>query len=1085
MTTQTLRNCTTKDCQQGITLLSSLHQESDPIICYLKPSAITNICRLLVDLSSLKNNDLTQQAYEILLVVFKKSKSDEKKSISANNCAHLLQSLMEATPPHSDTKLPSLFVKVLSRGFIMLAHTAKTLSKFMELIDALLPQYFSLLLGAYFQNEESLANATAKQMKYVIYECITREMIDDAAIEKQKEHNMSDNDSDENEYERGGSSLNKIISSFLEALNIKNKNNLDIVLTLLGDLFQRLGKKSYSLLKEAVLVLDRLHSSAKDYQLMSSLEKAIGAAISAMGPENLLKLVPLNITRQADGPVRGWLFSLLKDHIQNTQLQFFIDYFMPLAQQFLDRAQREEPNSEFGKGLLALVDQIWALLPGFCTYPVDFTKSFKAIASGLGAQLMQGNHVNVICTALLRLIQRNRALVKSGRIPDGVDVDVTRAQQVLDGMAKYSKNFLPILFNLYTGEQQHDVHKDIVARTVNAFCQITPSETVDEYFKQVLRRLLSLTTDATPNDQENKEKIQRKYTLTDLSLSMITSNLTPKALELLYKFILPQLSLKHDHTTQKKSYRAFYLISQAAPEFFHEHLTEILSHFKESLSALHPSAKKYRIRCLCHVIASSVIIDSYETLAPYIPQLLAEGILNSREVNAQTQEYSSQMLRAILDRICEVDKHNSEKGDEDDADSIEDKDDQDDNAAFVVPKHLTPHQQERLCTFFKNMTSGLGGSSDAMISATINVLSTMVHDYGDFIETIIPDLINAVFLLIDYNSRDVILSVIQFVKMALGLLDAEFLKQYMPAVLHGMLQQSGQKGAGVIRTRVKYLLEKMLKKFGYDYIASIWPSTEKISYLNNLNKQSRRKGIEGRRIVKAKRSLSKGGDVLNNNSIEDGIQQTGGEVLDLMDPDMINRVKSKKVDKMKDDDEEDIKIEVNKSGKIVIRDIDDEHDSNQDKKKQVKKSVDKKQQSKKRSREVADENLVMDDYDKEDEDTNDEKEDASIEKYSKRSRADDLGRSFTAQRYLKQKEQERQQKRRKESKTNAQLGTDYRAKRPGVGGDMKQKGKDDPYAYVPLQSSRLNRRNRNKPSDFDQIAKGSKKEASRGRNKKY
>jgi ribosomal RNA-processing protein 12 len=947
---------------------------------------------------------------------------------------------MEAAPVYSDTKLPILHIKVVSRGFIMLTLSTKTLSKYMNLINTLLPQYFTLFLERNFQHEAGFATATAKHMRTVITECITSEMVQDANMS-----NMSDDDE--------LPALKQIIAAFHNSLNIKNKNNLDVVLALLGDLFQRLGKKSYPVMRPIVLTLDQLRDNSDDFKLIGSLERAIGAAISAMGPKHLLSILPLNINSQADGNVRGWMLELLKDYTINTNLQFFIDDIIPLVQHFQTRANKEG-NSEFGRNLNALVDQLWATLPGFCTFPTDFAKSFKTVAGDMSTHLMHAQHVNIICTALLRLIQRTKVVLSAGHAPEGVDFSVTAAQEVLDGMAKYSKNFLPILFNLYTGDHQ-TVHKDIVARTVNAFCQISTSETVDEYFKQVLHKLLTITTD-------NEEQTQRKYMFTDLALSMITLNLTPKALELLYKLILPQIASKRDHTTQKKAYRAFLLISQSVPLFFQEHLDEILKQFKTSLESLHSSAKKYRIRCLCRVIASPVIIENYEKLSAYIPQLLVEGILNSTEVNTQTQQYSSKMLRALLNRICEIEIND---------DDSDDEETEEEEAAFVVPKSMNANQQERLCAFFKSMTSGLGGASDTMISATINVLSTLVHDYGDFIEPVIPDLLASVAVLIDYDNKDVTMAVIQFMKMALGLLDAEFLKQYMATVLRGMLHQAGQKGAGVIRTRVKYMIEKMLKKFGYEFVASIWPATEKISYLNNLNKQNKKKGPEGRRIVKAKRKLSTGVTLSN--------EKNQGEVLDLMDPTTVNRISAKKNDnEMKDDKDDDVEIEVNKSGKLVIRDLKDD-DVVEDSKKEKKT---KKQATKKRGRE-SEENLAMDDYEVE---TGDKEEDTprneQDERASKRGRSENGG-SFNTQRYLQRKQQERDQARHKGPKNTANLGTDYKAKHRGTGGDMKRKGKADPYAYVPLDAGRLNKRSRNTESNFDKLERGGSK-GTRGRGRR-
>merc|ERR1711862_323952 len=53
------------------------------------------------------------------------------------------------------------------------------------------------------------------------------------------------------------------------------------------------------------------------------------------------------------------------------------------------------------------------------------------------------------------------------------------------------------------------------------------------------------------------------------------------------------------------------------------------------------------------------------------------------------------------------------------------------------------------------------------------------------------------------------------------------------------------------------------------------------------------------------------------------------------------------------------------------------------------------------------------------------------------------------------------------------IGTEYRSKK--AGGDMKKKGKPDPYAYVPLEMKTLNRRKRAKVhGQFKNLVKGAK-----------
>jgi len=62
---------------------------------------------------------------------------------------------------------------------------------------------------------------------------------------------------------------------------------------------------------------------------------------------------------------------------------------------------------------------------------------------------------------------------------------------------------------------------------------------------------------------------------------------------------------------------------------------------------------------------------------------------------------------------------------------------------------------------------------------------------------------------------------------------------------------------------------------------------------------------------------------------------------------------------------------------------------------------------------------------------------------------------------------------------NNSFGSEYRSKK--ARGDVKRKGMPDPYAYVPLQRSSLNRRKRAKfEGTFKNVVKAAKEGAERG-----
>lgn len=70
-----------------------------------------------------------------------------------------------------------------------------------------------------------------------------------------------------------------------------------------------------------------------NFGYIAELEITVGKAIRALGPEIVLKVIPLNITgKEINYEFKTtWLLPVLKTNIQTSTLKFFIDYFLPMA----------------------------------------------------------------------------------------------------------------------------------------------------------------------------------------------------------------------------------------------------------------------------------------------------------------------------------------------------------------------------------------------------------------------------------------------------------------------------------------------------------------------------------------------------------------------------------------------------------------------------------------------------------------------------------------------------------------------------------------------------------------------------------
>lgn len=163
-------------------------------------------------------------------------------------------------------------------------------------------------------------------------------------------------------------------------------------------------------------------------------EYATGCAIKALGPEFVLKIIPLR-----DGTTinldRSWLLPVLKEKIIHSNLKFFATEILEMAT-FCRKKSRElaEENDTPGSHTYDLLcNQFWSLLPSFCNYPRDIKDNFKALARVLGNVLKDNPEFR------LSVMQALRKLIACS---EGNEDDRNE-------LARYAKNYIPILLNIY------------------------------------------------------------------------------------------------------------------------------------------------------------------------------------------------------------------------------------------------------------------------------------------------------------------------------------------------------------------------------------------------------------------------------------------------------------------------------------------------------------------------------------------------------------------------------------------------------------------------------------------------------------
>ncbi|MEQ2212967.1 hypothetical protein XENOCAPTIV_007543, partial [Xenoophorus captivus] len=138
---------------------------------------------------------------------------------------------------------------------------------------------------------------------------------------------------------------------------------------------------------------------------------------------------------------------------------------------------------------------IWSMLPGFCTCPVDLMASFKGVARTLGMSINERPDLRLtVCQALRTLINKSCSTGSKCSLRLSLFTNCCIIISILNNswmhsveaeekaeLGRFSKNFLPILFNVYSqqpAEGESGTYRMAVLDTIKVYLTVTDMQRV-------------------------------------------------------------------------------------------------------------------------------------------------------------------------------------------------------------------------------------------------------------------------------------------------------------------------------------------------------------------------------------------------------------------------------------------------------------------------------------------------------------------------------------------------------------------------------------------------------------------------------
>ncbi|KAM3963785.1 LOW QUALITY PROTEIN: RRP12-like protein [Aphomia sociella] len=995
---------------------------------------IKSICEAILSLMTHNNVYIKTCCLHALHSLFSGGRAS---NLPAALAVQLTRALLAARPPASDAGQILAWAAVLQQGYGCLAQLD------LGLCMPNLPMFVNICVSELWLSDVADINsASTNALKAVLIDCV-KLAIDSDDFPKYKQHV-------ESIFKSIGTGLdnpfNQAIRHVILTIAVCFEIGTEKVTHILGPLLKKLNERRES------------HNFHNDKEV----EHATGCAIKSLGPEFVLKTIPLRDGPESINLDRSWLLPVLKEKIVNSNLKYFATEILEMAT-FCRRRSRELSQAKDMPGSHTydlLCNQLWALLPSFCNSPKDVKENFKAVARVLGNVLKDNPEFR------LSVMQALRKLIACT-----VDNEADQLE-----LARFAKNYLPILLNIYMTPAKGTVadgHRLAALETIQVYLTICDETLCEELFTNSLQQL-----EISKDNHFQRESIldiirllvlyqssdniavlfdkwvyplcetvledPRKFKKAKKEKEAMEEDGSETKNELRYKDKAKLLEMEH-----KKAYRILEEIFKCDRENCKQFLTsnykKVKKLFMTSLNKVADSSKAARLRCIEHLINAMPFANAESKL---LKSAIAESVVCTKDINSKCRQCAFNVINCVGNKL--------------------------------------KTQQEGMQAFISLLTSGLSAPLPRIVSSTLRAVASALYNFSeDMGLEAVQGLLEKVAEQMQTNNREIVAASLSFVKVYTKVIPTDVLAGSLPIIFKSLCSMSDDCKRHS-RLEIGYFLTRMVRKYGADTVEKLINDEVMLRRLRNIRKmENRRKRMKDGQKDQDSDSETDSAIRGTSKTLEDILKDSDSEMEYLDDEDERPRPKAKKAKApsknkawIQDDPENIVDLaDVSSSRKITATDPS-----------QKKKAVEVKEKKKDGGfRTAPDGRLIItddafeDDDDDEpkpsgdvDSDTDDTDNEEQSNKPSKllkpgaKRRYDDIlsiksgrtnrSKASTATVTSKYKAGGKGIHRPIGSAASvaSTVGTEFRSKK--AKGDIKKKGKHDPYAYLPLSRKNLNKR---------------------------
>ncbi|CAI0387632.1 unnamed protein product [Linum tenue] len=688
-----------------------------------------------------------------------------------------------------------------------------------------LPSVFSTLKDIMEMEHEEAIFAAKEALKSLIQNCIDDDLIKQGVDQIRMYTRKSE-----------PTVIEKLCATVESLLSYNFFAVWDVAFQVVSAMFDKLG--SYSRDYPSYFMNGTLKNLAEmeklsddDFPYRKQLHECLGSALAAMGPESFLSVLPLRLEAHDLSEVNVWLFPIVKQYTVGAQLSFFTETILGRISAMRQRSCELEREGLIvsARSVDALAYKLWSLLPSFCNYPSDTAESFKDLGEALCTALREEHDVRaILCTALQNLVQQNKKVREGFNDLADAEVDIAKqralsnytpevAKHNLSVLRSFSGKLLPILSGIFLDSEKDD--GGCLQSTISDFASIAAEDektriVVSKGFSRTMKMLRKTTQQAAERSRssnamlvddstvEKSPSIERAR-LFDLAAALLSPGLKEEEVDVLFNAVQPALK-DTEGSVQKKAYKVLSRILQNG--FLSSRLDTLHGTMIELQPHCHFSATRHRLDCLQHVIAHVSKQDFDQRRLDILSSFLPEIVLALKEANGKTRNRAYDLLvqiaRAFGDEEC-------------------------------------GGKREYMYQFFNMVAGGLAGKTPHAVSAAVRGLARLAYEFPGLISSVYQ-LLPTTFVLLQKKNREIVKATLGLLKALVKKSLADELQMHLGSIIEGLMGWQDDTSKSHSKAKVKGILEMLVGKCGLDAVKRVMPE-EHMKLLTNIRKTKDRR----------------------------------------------------------------------------------------------------------------------------------------------------------------------------------------------------------------------------------------------------